>query len=446
MRDRFVTVTKSFSATGVSDSLFVRRGDSISYTADLSSDFSGSLILQRTKNGGITYDAIRTITADVAATMIAESEGNYRFKAVIIAGTADTVLTEVNEAVQEFFNKGGETVFETTEMGINVLGNLNTNQASDVASSTSVDLEAIGGNIVNITGTTTISSIVLGPGRFRLVRFAGSLTLTNSSSLNMGGTDVVTHADDYIIFAGFSDGTVGAISSSTGGLISGKYISSDRLASVGATSGQVTLPANFTPTLQSFFNGLSATTTTLVAGVPTYKTAQTSLGVDITTSFDASGNFVLSGIPSSFPIGIIYRGKQTFANFDSTSSDILWSEVEFGLTLTPNQYGVLVSGAGMVGSVIAPVASTTAVLKGGGLSANPTWQEPSAPNLAPNNYVGDGSTVNFTLSNAPPNENTTLVFIQGVYQQKTTYSVSGTTLTFSTAPALNDTVEVMVFY
>ena len=50
------------------------------------------------------------------------------------------------------------------------------------------------------------------------------------------------------------------------------------------------------------------------------------------------------------------------------------------------------------------------------------------------NFDGNGSTTAFTLSNNPGNENNTQVYIDGVYQQKTTYSVSGTTLTFSSAP------------
>ena len=49
-------------------------------------------------------------------------------------------------------------------------------------------------------------------------------------------------------------------------------------------------------------------------------------------------------------------------------------------------------------------------------------------------FSGTGSQTAFTLSQAPDNENFTQVYISGVYQQKNTYSVSGTTLTFTTAP------------
>jgi hypothetical protein len=59
------------------------------------------------------------------------------------------------------------------------------------------------------------------------------------------------------------------------------------------------------------------------------------------------------------------------------------------------------------------------------------------------NFTGDGTTVNFTLSSAPINENATFVYINGVYQNKNTYTVNGTALTFSEAPPLTSKIEVM---
>jgi hypothetical protein len=58
------------------------------------------------------------------------------------------------------------------------------------------------------------------------------------------------------------------------------------------------------------------------------------------------------------------------------------------------------------------------------------------------NFTGNGSTVAFTLASAPTNENATNVYINGVYQQKNTYTVSGTTLTFSQAPPVTSSIEV----
>jgi len=60
------------------------------------------------------------------------------------------------------------------------------------------------------------------------------------------------------------------------------------------------------------------------------------------------------------------------------------------------------------------------------------------------NFTGDGATTAFTLGIEPGSENNTQVYIDGVYQEKGTYSVSGTTLTFSTAPPNLSGIEVMV--
>ena len=60
------------------------------------------------------------------------------------------------------------------------------------------------------------------------------------------------------------------------------------------------------------------------------------------------------------------------------------------------------------------------------------------------NYTGDGSDTTFTLSADPLAENNTQIFIDGVYQQKNTYSYSGTTLTFSEAPPNGSSIEVQI--
>ena len=59
------------------------------------------------------------------------------------------------------------------------------------------------------------------------------------------------------------------------------------------------------------------------------------------------------------------------------------------------------------------------------------------------NFTGTGSQTVFTLSAASLGENFTFVYINGVYQQKNSYTVSGTTLTFSTAPPITSSIEVM---
>ena len=59
------------------------------------------------------------------------------------------------------------------------------------------------------------------------------------------------------------------------------------------------------------------------------------------------------------------------------------------------------------------------------------------------NFTGTGSQTIFTLSSASLGKNFTSVYINGVYQQKNTYAVSGVTLTFSQAPPYTSSIEVM---
>tara|TARA_A100001388_G_scaffold269881_1_gene246758 strand:+ start:2747 stop:3352 length:606 start_codon:yes stop_codon:yes gene_type:complete len=71
-----------------------------------------------------------------------------------------------------------------------------------------------------------------------------------------------------------------------------------------------------------------------------------------------------------------------------------------------------------------------------------------ASNVAPNlthvsrTGTGDGSTTTFTVTSGTAVANV-LVFVNGVVQRPTTdYTISGTTLTFGTAPASSDRVDI----
>jgi len=59
-------------------------------------------------------------------------------------------------------------------------------------------------------------------------------------------------------------------------------------------------------------------------------------------------------------------------------------------------------------------------------------------------FTGNGSATSFTLSSTPPSEEYTIVNIQGILQLKSSYTVSGNTITFDSAPANNDLIDVMV--
>jgi hypothetical protein len=85
------------------------------------------------------------------------------------------------------------------------------------------------------------------------------------------------------------------------------------------------------------------------------------------------------------------------------------------------------------------------VLSSTGTETNWITNEANSTVVYLDEFTGDNSTVDFTISVSVTDENITQVYIDGVYQNKDTYSVSNTTLTFSTAPPLNADIEVITF-
>ena len=91
------------------------------------------------------------------------------------------------------------------------------------------------------------------------------------------------------------------------------------------------------------------------------------------------------------------------------------------------------------------IGNSGQVLSSTGSGVNWINATSSASIIYQDGFTGDGSTTAFTLANSIDNENKTQVYIDGVYQHKDTFSLSGTTLTFSTAPPNTTDIEVISF-
>lgn len=90
-------------------------------------------------------------------------------------------------------------------------------------------------------------------------------------------------------------------------------------------------------------------------------------------------------------------------------------------------------------------AAEIAVADAGNLYVGTTVEAALAELRTPSisTFTGNGSTLIYTLSSALGVLNLTSVHINGVYQHKNTYTVVGTTLTFSEAPPINSVIEVL---
>lgn len=111
--------------------------------------------------------------------------------------------------------------------------------------------------------------------------------------------------------------------------------------------------------------------------------------------------------------GRIQEDNEVWLSGDSAYKFILKTSVDYTLSSWDNLWGVGTAGG----------------------------SEVKSPTIY--NSAGTGSTTEYSLLSSPTNENTTSVYINGVYQQKNTYSISGTTLIFSEAPPFTSSIEVI---
>ena len=180
-------------------------------------------------------------------------------------------------------------------------------------------------------------------------------------------------------------------------------------------------------------------------GVYQNKDAFTLSGATLT--FDtapANGNKIIAYVTADAPT--VALGSTTFTDQFTTSNA---STTAFTLSKTvPNETNLMVfvdaayqshddlslSGTTLTLATAPPSGAVVTVhgFSGAAIGNTPTLST----------FTGDGSTTGFTLGTDPLSENNTNVYIDGVYQNKSTYTVSGTTLTFSTAPPASTAIEV----
>lgn len=171
---------------------------------------------------------------------------------------------------------------------------------------------------------------------------AASLVATNA--------DVVAHSGSNVALAAYSMaqiGTaVGLLAYNYAVALGDKYVRTTRFAAIGSgTSGTVTLPSSAVPVLNDFGGTTDAVITAIGGGRPTFNHVFTAAGAVVTTDFDASGAYALSGIPSSYPVALVYRVRQPLSTLDNTATDIIGDyDVEDLSSLTGTENQVYVNG------------------------------------------------------------------------------------------------------
>jgi hypothetical protein len=157
-------------------------------------------------------------------------------------------------------------------------------------------------------------------------------------------------------------------------------------------------------------------------------------------AFDANGAVTVESYLNNGTIVLVVQTEvgdgvtTTYSLETSTNSPSLLQIAIDGVLQEVSSYGV--SGGNLVFSAAPPLQSAIEIRAF-------VQKEIVSTDLKASDFTGDGSTTSFALGYSAVKPNT-FVYIDGVYQLKNTYSVSGTTITFSTAPPLDSVIEVVI--
>lgn len=292
-------------------------------------------------SGGFAPGVIATVTDDTHLTLVDNWSGtsraagsSYRLEyqpdlsrahgdnrtllAQIAAGPLALIalLTGIAADTMPYFNSGASaTLTALTNVGRGLVGattgiasiDAQTANGATIASAATLNLNAATGDVIDVSGAVTTTSITLAAGAKRTVRATGAWPITVSGAivLNNNGSNYVCAAGDIIHFRGYS-----------GGVVRGIIFPIDGLGASGGTAG--------------FYNqGTSGGTVPLLNGANSWSAAQA-----INALLDLSGS---SGGNVSMP-----------ATQHSSAGANVWDDYEEGL-YTPG----VVSATGTITTVTA---------------------------------------------------------------------------------------------
>lgn len=299
-----------------------------------------------------------------------------------------------------------------------------------------------GGTIGTAYGGTGLTGF--GSANYALYSTSSSALAAGTLPTAAGGTNLTSYTTGDVIYASATNvlsklgiGTNGQVLTSNGTIptwstpsanVSSFQTSLSGLTPSTATTGAVTLAGTLGPTsggtgqttyatgdilyasasntLSKLTAGTNGYVLTLASGVPSWA-ASTSSGVSfVVTDFTATAAQTTFTVTYTVGLVEVYRNGVKLAVADYTASN--------GTTI------VLATGAnaGDIIEVVAFGAVNTAAV------------------ITAEDFSGTGSQTVFTMSVTPANSESVLVAISGVVQDPSNYTVTGTTLTFSTAPPL----------
>ena len=413
-----------------------------------------------------------TLTADpdVEGNTMVFVDGVYQEKATYsISGTTLTFSAAPANGQSIEVNTGSRNVTVDDVSGLTVEGNLVVEGNTTLGNAS--------GDTITVTGTPTFAETATFSGAIdanNTVNVSGHLSLDGSTNelrfyegSNYVGFEAPALSGDQIWVLPDSDGTAGyALKTDGSGNLSWGLAGGNAFETI-AISGQSSVVADSSSDTLTLAAGTGITLTTN-ASTDTITITNSSLGANAfqniavsgqtTVAADSTGDTVTfvgtNGIDITTTAGtdtVTFDGNKQLNPFVTDLFTATSNQTAYTLSTTPStEDNLIVFVEGVYQNKNSYTLSGTTLT----LDAAPATSSEVVVHIIGDGVVGGGHTVNeftgngsvtdFTLTLAPMNENNTLVYLDGVYQHKSEYSVSGTTLSFSTAPANGDDIEVLI--
>ena len=366
------------------------------------------------EDGILEFANVKAGSNTITARLRSDSLQLLNGTSLVVAGL--TYPTSDGSSGQALVTDGsGNLSFSSISAGGNAFGTIAVSGQSNVAADSNSDtLTLVAGSNITITtaaGTDTITIAASGGGSAITVQDEGSALSTAAGTINFVGAGVT------------ATGT-GSTKTIT---IPGTGTVSEAFKTL-AVSGQTSVVAD-------------GATDTLTLAAGSGMTITTNASTD-TITFASSGG---GGSASASDI----RTKYVYTTTGSTTAFSGSDDNSATLSYTLGAVDVYLNGVlqklttDYAETNTSTITFVNAIASGNVVEIIAYYKTIGTGNSVVNQFTGNGSTTAYTVTTAPESENNLLVYIDGVYQQKTDYTVSGTTLTMDTAPANGAIIETV---
>ena len=434
-------------------------GTGISQFADVNIPDNNAIRFGNSQDLQIFHDGNNSIIKDNGDGHVQVLSGTFTIGNAALSKTSAVF----NSGSSQDFYHDNTKKLETTANGITVSGGVTASGTNVLSGLTYPTSDGSSGQalVTDGSGNLSFSSISAGGNAFGRIAISGqsnvdadsnsdTLTLVAGSNITLtsnAGTDTIT------IAAGGGGAAItvqdeGSSLSTAAGTIN--FVGAGVTASGTGATKTITIPG--TGTVSEAFKTISVSgssdivadsatdTLTLVAG--SNMTITQNAGTD-TITFASSGGG--GGGASASDI----RKRFTYTTTGSTTAFTGSDDNSQTLSYTLGAVDVYLNGVlqelttDYAETNTSTITFVNAVASGNVVEIIAYYRTIGTGNSVVDQFTGNGSTTAFTVTTAPADEKNLMVYIDGVYQQKTDYTVSGTTLTMDTAPGNGAIIETV---